>query len=188
MATSSTSRAAPRPRGRRSGLPLRVRHGPGDIYGRRRPRAAGERGAEPAARGDARGRVALLVFPSSGGTVYGDDAPEGGSPETATSPPGTYGLGKRLIEEILLFRARAGGPHRLVLRIANAYGPTVHGHHRQGVINAFLDRARAGEPVRIWGDGSAVRDYVHVEDILSALSALVRRRRDELFNSGAAWA
>jgi len=128
----------------------------------------------------------LLVFPSSGGTVYGDEAPESGFAETAPPLPyGSYGLGKLLNEEILAFYARSGGPHCLVLRIANAYGPSVHGHNRQGVINAFLDRVRAGEPVRIWGDGSAVRDYVHVEDILSALSALVRSgARDEIYNVG----
>ena len=130
--------------------------------------------------------VGLVVFPSSGGTMYGDDAPEGGSPEHASlSPRGTYGLGKRLIEEILQFRARAGGPHHLVVRVANAYGPTVHSHHRQGVINAFLERARAGEPVRIWGDGSAVRDFVHADDLVAALAALVAADvRDELFNLG----
>jgi len=128
----------------------------------------------------------LLVFPSSGGTVYGDDPPESGFPETATARPfGSYALGKLLTENVVSFYARSGGPHCLVLRIANAYGPSVRGHDRQGVINAFLDRIRAGEPLRIWGDGSAVRDYVHVEDILSALSALVRSgARDEVYNVG----
>jgi UDP-glucose 4-epimerase len=128
----------------------------------------------------------LLVFPSSGGTIYGDEAPETGFPETTPPRPyGSYGLGKLLTEEILRFRARCGGPRCLILRVANAYGPSVHGHHRQGVINAFLARVRAGEPVRIWGDGSAVRDYVHVEDILSAISALVLSGgRDEVYNVG----
>lgn len=131
--------------------------------------------------------VGLLVFPSSGGTLYGDDAPERGSPEDAPlSPRGTYGLGKRLIEEILRFRSRAGGPHHLVVRIANAYGPTVHSHHRQGVINAFLERVREGQPVRIWGDGSAVRDFVHTDDLVAAVAALVAAGvRDEVFNLGA---
>lgn len=128
----------------------------------------------------------LLVFPSSGGTIYGDEPPETGfSERCAATPYGSYGLGKLLIEEILSFYSRSGGPHCLVLRIANAYGPSVHGHNRQGVINAFLERVSANEPVRIWGDGSAMRDYVHVEDILCAISELVRSSvRDEIFNVG----
>ncbi len=128
----------------------------------------------------------LVVYPSSGGTVYGDEAPERGFPETAPArPSGSYGLGKLLSEQILSFHARSGGPRCLILRIANAYGPSVHGHNRQGVINAFLDRVQAGEPVRVWGDGSAVRDYVHVEDILTALSSLVRSdAQGEIYNVG----
>lgn len=126
----------------------------------------------------------LMVFPSSGGTIYGDDAPPTGFPETApVRPKGTYGLGKLMIEEILRFHARAGGPRCLVLRIANAYGPSVHGHARQGVIHAFLERVRDGQPVRVWGDGEDVRDFVHVDDVISALGGLlVHDVADELFN------
>lgn len=61
----------------------------------------------------------------------------------------------------------------------------MHSHHRQGVINAFLERVRAGEPVRIWGDGGAVRDFVHTDDLVSAIAALVAADgRDEIFNLG----
>lgn len=128
----------------------------------------------------------LVIFPSSGGTIYGDEAPRAGFPESAPArPQGSYGLGKLLAEEILTFQARSGGPHCLIVRISNAYGPSVHSHHRQGVINAFLESVRAGAPVRVWGDGSAVRDYVHVEDILAAISSLVAcGASDEIYNVG----
>jgi len=128
----------------------------------------------------------LIVYPSSGGTIYGDEPPETGfTEESPATPYGSYGLGKLLVEEMIGFYARSGGPQCLILRIANAYGPSVHGHNRQGVINAFLDRVSANEPVRIWGDGSAMRDYVHVEDILSAISELVcSTTRNDIFNVG----
>ncbi len=116
----------------------------------------------------------LIVFPSSGGTVYGDDAPEIGFSESSPlRPRGSYGLGKALIEELLQFHARGDGPSCLVLRISNAYGPSVRAHLRQGVVQAFLDRVRSGEPVRIWGDGEAVRDFVHVDDVIAALGTLL---------------
>lgn len=115
-----------------------------------------------------------VVFPSSGGTIYGDDPPPTGFSEDAPPRPvGSYGLGKRLLEEILAFESRHGGPRHLILRISNAYGPIAHGHPKQGVIPAFLERVRAGLPVRVWGDGGAVRDFVHVEDVLAALAGLL---------------
>ena len=41
----------------------------------------------------------LIVFPSSGGTIYGDDAPAAGfSEDSPVRPKGSYGLGKLLIE------------------------------------------------------------------------------------------
>jgi len=128
----------------------------------------------------------LIVFPSSGGTVYGDEAPATGFAEDAgTGPQGSYGLGKLLLEEICAFYARTGGPHCLLLRVSNAYGPSVHGHSRQGVIHAFLERLREGRPVTVWGDGTEVRDYVHVEDLISAVAALVQAGvRDQVFNLG----
>lgn len=130
--------------------------------------------------------VPLVVFPSSGGTIYGDDPPATGFAESSPArPAGSYGLGKRLLEEILAFESRHGGPSHLVLRIANAYGPIAHGHPKQGVIPAFLERVRAGQPVRVWGDGGAVRDYVHAEDVLAALAGLLAAgARDETWNVG----
>jgi len=128
----------------------------------------------------------LVVFPSSGGTIYGDDPPAAGFAEDAPARPvGSYGLGKRLLEEIVAFESRHGGPQHLILRISNAYGPIAHGHPKQGVIPAFLERVRAGEPVRVWGEGDAVRDFVHVEDVLGALAALLAADvRDEIVNVG----
>lgn len=128
----------------------------------------------------------LIVFPSSGGTVYGDDAPATGFTESSEiRPQGSYGLGKLLIEEVLRFHARSGGPQCLVLRISNAYGPSVREHVRQGVVQAFLERVRSGESVRIWGNGEAVRDYVHVDDVMGALGLLLQRgMTNEVFNLG----
>ena len=70
-----------------------------------------------------------------------------------------------------------------MLRISNAYGPSVREHQRQGVLQAFRERVRSGEAVRIWGDGEAVRDYVHVDDVIAALGLLLERDiTDDVFN------
>ncbi len=60
------------------------------------------------------------------------------------------------------------------LRISNAYGPLQPTERGQGVVAAFLGAARAQNPVRIFGDGSIVRDYVFVQDVADAVVDLSR--------------
>ena len=61
-----------------------------------------------------------------------------------------------------------------ILRVSNAYGSRQRAERGQGAIGAFLNAVRAGETIRIFGDGSVVRDYVYVADIARATVALAR--------------
>jgi len=126
-----------------------------------------------------------VVLLSSGGAVYGRPA---SAPFTETDPPSPandYGRIK-LTEERLL--ADSGLPHT-VLRIANPYGPaqvaraagSVGG---QGVVGYWLAAILAAAPVTIFGDGSAVRDYVYVDDTAAAVAATVERRPTGVINIG----
>jgi UDP-glucose 4-epimerase len=55
----------------------------------------------------------------------------------------------------------------------------------QGVVAAFLKRAIANEPIEIWGDGSVVRDYLHVGDVADAFAVALDYQGDEsVFNIG----
>jgi UDP-glucose 4-epimerase len=130
--------------------------------------------------------VPLVLFPSSGGTIYGPGTRSEAFGEHAPLRPNcAHGLGKVLIEDTLRFYASRGGPDHLVLRISNPYGPTVRSHARQGVVNAFLEQARRGEPFQIWGDGSAVRDFLYVDDLLDAFAALLCARvSNQTYNLG----
>ena len=131
--------------------------------------------------------VPLVIFPSSGGTVYGDDpGPAGAFSEDAPQRPScSYGLGQILVEELLTFHAAHGGPSALIVRIANVYGPTGNDRRRQGAVNAFLQQVVRGEPLSVWGDGTAVRDFIYVDDLVGALAALVASGADgRIFNVG----
>ena len=56
----------------------------------------------------------------------------------------------------------------------------------QGAVAVFLHRALADQPIEIWGDGSVVRDYIHVSDVVSAfLAAADLPRKQGIFNIGA---
>ena len=55
----------------------------------------------------------------------------------------------------------------MALRFANVYGPW--SARKRGAMTMFFRAIHAGEPIVIYGDGAASRDYTHVDDISSAL-------------------
>ncbi len=129
--------------------------------------------------------VRKLVFISSGGTVYGIPR-QVPIPEThPTDPISSYGIAKLAIEKYLaLFRSEHGLDYT-ILRVANPYGPHQRPERAQGAIAAFAWRALNRKPIEIWGDGSVVRDYVYVSDVVAAMMKAAEYRGEErLFNVG----
>ena len=125
--------------------------------------------------------VKRLVFLSSGGAIYGETS-GGAIPEGhPTRPISPYGIGKLAIEGYLRFYRRKYGLDSVVLRLSNVYGPgqrTSHGRH--GVIAVFAERALAGLPLSIFGDGGMSRDYIFVSD---AARVVARSVSEELAHS-----
>jgi UDP-glucose 4-epimerase len=129
--------------------------------------------------------VKRVVFISSGGTVYGR-AQQIPTPETAPTEPITaYGISKLAIEKYLaLFEDLHRLDHR-VLRVTNAYGPFHNATKNQGIIGTLISRALRNQKIVIWGDGSVVRDFVYVDDVVDALEAAIGDRSDQrIFNIG----
>ena len=130
-------------------------------------------------------QVKRLVMVSSGGTVYG--APQQVPiPEThPTEPTCSYGICKLAIEKYVALYRQLHGLDGLVLRVANPYGERQRLDATQGVVPVFLGKALRGEPLQIWGDGSTVRDFLHISDVVAALLAAARYSGEErLFNVG----
>lgn len=110
-----------------------------------------------------------VIFVSSGGTVYGVPA-QLPIPEThSTDPVCSYGITKLAIEKYLGLFHQLHGLDYTVLRIANPYGERQRTHASQGAVAVFMGKILRGEPVEIWGDGSVVRDYIHIADVVNAL-------------------
>jgi len=109
--------------------------------------------------------VSRVVFLSSGGTVYG--IPEASPiPEThPLQPICSYGVVKVAIENYLFMYQSLHGIQPVVLRASNPYGERQGHVGVQGVIGTFLQKSKAREQIEIWGDGSVVRDFIHVSDL-----------------------
>lgn len=126
-----------------------------------------------------------IVFVSSGGTVYGVPRATPISENHPTDPICSYGISKLTIEKyIQLFRSLYS-IDGAILRIANPYGEGQRTRSSQGAIAVFLGKAIRGEAIEIWGDGSVVRDYIHIDDVVSALVLAMNYRGGEnIFNIG----
>jgi UDP-glucose 4-epimerase len=131
--------------------------------------------------------VARVIFLSSGGTVYGIPRARPIGEEHPTDPICSYGIGKLAVEKYLaLFRRLHDLPY-IVLRASNVYGPGKDPFGRQGAINVFLGNIVRGEPIRIWGDGRVVRDYIYIEDLLALFLRCIDTRIGDgtpVFNAG----
>jgi len=130
-------------------------------------------------------KVKRVIFPSSGGTVYGEPASLPVQETHALNPMDPYGISKLAIEKYLDYFNRAYGLDYLILRYSNPYGERQSPHGQQGVIPVFLNRIKMGERPVIYGDGSTERDYVYVGDAVEAtITALEKKTVHKIFNVG----
>lgn len=125
-----------------------------------------------------------LVYLSSGGTVYG--IPEADTvPEThPLRPINSYGIVKVAVENYLMMEAHLHGLRPLILRASNPYGPRQGHQGVQGVVGTFLWRVVRDEPIQLWGDGSVVRDFIHVADLAGLCVAAERAGTTGILNAG----
>jgi len=128
--------------------------------------------------------VSEIIFPSSGGTVYGD-IPVGKAKEDDILKPTTpYGVGKMLCEKILAFYADHGIVPT-VLRVGNVYGSPLIRKKAQGAIDVFVQKALAHDKITIWGNALAsIRDYIFLDDFALAVSKIANMSFSgmEIFN------
>lgn len=109
--------------------------------------------------------VGRVYFASSGGAMYGDIAGTAPLAETMVPQPvSPYAIGKLAIEGYLRYFERTRGLQSTIFRISNPYGPRQHAMKGQGVIPIFLQLLAEGRQLPVYGDGTAVRDYVYVTD------------------------
>lgn len=117
--------------------------------------------------------VRKIIFPSSGGTVYGIPQTLPISETHRTDPFCSYGITKLAIEKYLALFHHLHGLDYVALRIGNPYGERQRIDSVQGVIGVFLGRTLLGKRITIWGDGSVARDYLYIADLVSAFIKVI---------------
>jgi UDP-glucose 4-epimerase len=132
----------------------------------------------------ARAKTKHFIFSSTGGAIYGENAPRP-TPETEEPKPvSPYGRHK-LESEINIARfAKENGFKATILRYANVYGPKQNPRGEAGVIAIFADKMIANEPLSMFGSGDQTRDYVFVKDIVSANLKALESGIEGTFNIG----
>ena len=116
--------------------------------------------------------VARFVFASTGGALIGD-APPPVDESSVPRPISPYGASKLAGEGYChAFRGSYGLP-TIALRFANVYGP--RSAHKRGAVTRFIAGALRGEPLVIFGDGRASRDFLYVDDICAGILAALDR-------------
>lgn len=116
-----------------------------------------------------------IVFPSSGGTVYGRPERLPTREDHPKHPVSAYGVAKLAAEAYLdLYRA-SHGVNSIALRISNPIGPGQNPNKGLGVITHFARAALAGQPLTLFGDGQTIRDFVDVADVVEAMICAGKR-------------
>jgi UDP-glucose 4-epimerase len=126
-----------------------------------------------------------FIFASTGGAIYGETNKVPTPEDCPANPISPYGISKLTIENYLKFYKKNFGLKFISLRFSNVYGPRQDPRGEAGVVAIFIEKILKGEKPTIFGDGNQTRDFIFVEDIVSAcLKAMEYKGKKEIFNIG----
>jgi UDP-glucose 4-epimerase len=130
--------------------------------------------------------VKRIVYAASGGSRYG--APERTPADECvrTDPISPYAVAKLAGEMYMRAYAEMYGISQICLALANVYGPRQNPHGEAGVITVFGRAMITDNTATVYGDGTAARDYVYVDDVVDAFMRAAEAPRSTVgtFNIG----
>ncbi|MBY0359309.1 MAG: GDP-mannose 4,6-dehydratase [Candidatus Obscuribacterales bacterium] len=129
---------------------------------------------------------AIVVYTGTRGQ-YGASVSLPVNEEAPTNPKGIYEISNLSAEKIIKVYNDVHGIRSVLLRLSNIYGPRSQmKHSRFGVCNWFVRLALDNETIKVFGDGSILRDFLYADDCIEAIvqSALVPEAYGEIFNVG----
>jgi UDP-glucose 4-epimerase len=108
--------------------------------------------------------VSKVIFASSS-AVYGEPVRVPIQEDNPLTPVTPYGLSKKTCEEYIQMYHDNYGLEFAILRPFNIYGEN---QSPNAVLARFINLIRNKKPIKIFGDGSTTRDYIHVKDVVGA--------------------
>lgn len=135
-----------------------------------------------------RSRVKKVIYISSGGTVYGKNANCPINEDTLTNPITSYGVQKLTTENLLYLYNYMHGIDYSIIRLANPYGPYQRPNGILGAISTFTYKALKGEDIIVYGDGSVIRDFIYIDDVVKAIIKIANGNSiHKIFNLGSGY-
>jgi len=134
----------------------------------------------------AKAKIKRIIFPSSGGAIYGNQEKEKLSETDPQNPISPYAISKLAIEKYLEYFRLNRGLDYLILRYSNPYGPGQNVVGSQGIIPIFLNLVKQGKTITIFGDGKNMRDYIFIGDAIEATKKITfkPKTRYRIYNIG----
>lgn len=126
--------------------------------------------------GAVRGGAKKLIAAASGGTLYGEVSPDL-LPISETAPwrpLSPYGISKKVMVDYLRSAQEMSGIETTALALGNVFGPRQDPHGEAGVIAIFFQHYEAGTTPTVFGTGDQTRDFIYVDDVVSAFVAASR--------------
>ena len=117
-----------------------------------------------------RNGVRRVILASTGGALIGD-AKLPVNELSLPKPISPYGASKLCCEAYCHAYAKSYGLQTIALRFANIYGP--YSGHKRGAITRFMKAIMKNEPIIIFGDGSATRDYLYSGDLCEGITRVL---------------
>lgn len=106
---------------------------------------------------------AVLIYPSST-TVVGKSTEEVADERHQERPMEIYSAHKAVIEKYYQIYHALYGLRTVILRFANLYGPFGKGYPEFCFVNYFIELARQGREIQIFGTGEQIRNVTYVGD------------------------
>lgn len=131
-------------------------------------------------------RDATLVYTGTRGE-YGPAVKLPVSEDAPINPKGIYELSNLSAQKLFKIYNDNHGVRSVTLRLTNIYGERAQmKHHRFGVANWFIRQAIDNKTIKVFGDGSILRDFLYVDDTVDAIwmCALCENAYGEVLNVG----
>lgn len=126
--------------------------------------------------------VKKIIFASSGGEIYGDAKVIPTPEDCQPSPISPYGVSKLATEKYLYSYFKMHGISFSILRYGNVYGPRQNPYGESGVIAIFLNKMLHAKIPFIHGSGKQTKDYIFIEDAVSATIAACKKNINGVIN------